>query len=209
MKDYTLKKADCLISISEEFGHHWETIWNHPDNAALKSAGRNPLVLRKGDVLIPPLREKDEKVPCEETHRFIRKGTPALVRIQIMRNGEPLANSPWRATIDGKNHSGATNSDGMVEIPIGNKAKSGILEVGESSGKVVYDLQLGRLDPADTVSGAQGRLNNLGYPVGKVDGKLGPNTKRAIIEFQRNQGLAETGDLDQKTISMLLELHGS
>ncbi len=205
-----LKDSDCLISISEKVGHHWETIWNHPENSQLRSDGRDPLVLKKGDALtIPPLTEKTEIISSEKTHRFIRKGTPALVRIQVMHDNISLSNLPWSARIDNRVHTGRTDADGIIEIPIGNQAKSCHLEVGEDSDKVVYELHLGRLDPSSAVTGAQSRLNNLGFPAGKADGILGPNTRRALLEFQRAHGLEESGELDEATSAKLLEAHRS
>ncbi len=45
----------------------------------------------------------------------------------------------------------------------------------------------------DDVAELQRRLNALGFDAGKVDGIFGPDTLRAILEFQENRGLAEDG----------------
>jgi phage tail tape-measure protein len=53
------------------------------------------------------------------------------------------------------------------------------------------------------VRSAQEALNEKGYNVGAVDGRLGPNTQTAIRSFQSKNGLAETGSLDSATLNAL------
>ncbi|HEY8038968.1 MAG TPA: peptidoglycan-binding domain-containing protein [Polyangiaceae bacterium] len=67
----------------------------------------------------------------------------------------------------------------------------------------VYVLDLRYLDPASEVSGAQGRLSNLGYPCDAIDGDLGPRTKEALQAFQKDNGLDVSGELDDATKSKL------
>jgi hypothetical protein len=49
----------------------------------------------------------------------------------------------------------------------------------------------------------QQALERKGFRVGYVDGKLGPMTKRALTQFQRKQGLQQTGMPDQQTLAAL------
>lgn len=53
-----------------------------------------------------------------------------------------------------------------------------------------------------TVRDAQRALNDHGFAVA-VDGRFGPNTEQALRDFQRQQGLAQTGQLDSSTRSAL------
>jgi hypothetical protein len=53
------------------------------------------------------------------------------------------------------------------------------------------------------VSEAQERLTNLGYDPGPIDGSIGPKTKTSIKRFQTDNGLPETGQLDEVTIKAL------
>ncbi|MDR1710208.1 MAG: peptidoglycan-binding protein [Candidatus Accumulibacter sp.] len=50
---------------------------------------------------------------------------------------------------------------------------------------------------------AQGRLNELGFDVGRPDGKLGPKTKAQLGRFQQSRGLPATGVLDEATMDEL------
>ena len=46
-------------------------------------------------------------------------------------------------------------------------------------------------------------LNELGYAVGKADGAIGPKTKNAIMNFQKNNNLSETGTVNSELIERL------
>ncbi len=45
----------------------------------------------------------------------------------------------------------------------------------------------------DDVSKLQQSLGSLGFDAGKVDGLFGPDTLRAVLDFQHNRGMAEDG----------------
>lgn len=53
------------------------------------------------------------------------------------------------------------------------------------------------------VRDAQTTLQELGYEPGPADGLMGPNTAAALRGFQRDQGLAETGELTAETLRAL------
>ncbi|MEA3501870.1 MAG: peptidoglycan-binding protein [Actinomycetota bacterium] len=58
------------------------------------------------------------------------------------------------------------------------------------------DRMLYRRSPmmrGDDVSRLQQSLGSLGFDAGKVDGFFGPDTLRAVLDFQHNRGMAEDG----------------
>jgi len=55
----------------------------------------------------------------------------------------------------------------------------------------------------DQVLEAQKLLNQKGFDIGEIDGVIGARTRRAVIAFQRQQGLQMTGQIDQRTASAL------
>jgi hypothetical protein len=57
-----------------------------------------------------------------------------------------------------------------------------------------------------TVMAVQRALTQLGYPVGVADGVVGPATRRAILAFQKDRGLAEDGRLTQALVTLLNSL---
>ena len=52
--DYVVVEGDCMESIAADAGFLWTTIWNHPQNAALKKARVTPNVLLPGDRPVYP-----------------------------------------------------------------------------------------------------------------------------------------------------------
>jgi len=54
-----------------------------------------------------------------------------------------------------------------------------------------------------SIKRAQQMLATLGYAVGTPDGSLGPNTRNAIISFERANGLPETGRVNDTLIERL------
>ena len=56
---------------------------------------------------------------------------------------------------------------------------------------------------AQTVRHAQKTLNDRGFRTGGVDGKMGPQTQAALVNFQRTEKLQPTGKLDRQTLAAL------
>jgi peptidoglycan hydrolase-like protein with peptidoglycan-binding domain len=54
------------------------------------------------------------------------------------------------------------------------------------------------------VSDAQTKLKSLFYYFGPISGKRGDISKTAISDFQKDNGLIETGTLDEQTLTMIL-----
>ena len=58
------------------------------------------------------------------------------------------------------------------------------------------------------VTNIQAILNDRGYDAGPVDGIMGDRTRNAIAAFQRDNGLAVTGNVDQALVEKLLAIAG-
>lgn len=58
-------------------------------------------------------------------------------------------------------------------------------------------------DKGDAVRKVQKRLIALGYLSGGADGDYGNATKKAVIAFQKNNGLSQTGKVNSSTLSKL------
>jgi hypothetical protein len=63
--------------------------------------------------------------------------------------------------------------------------------------------------PDLTVRAAQIYLTYLGYHPGSVDGRMGRMTSSAVVQFQQDQGLAQSGTLDDVTLGSLQTLAAS
>ncbi len=55
----------------------------------------------------------------------------------------------------------------------------------------------------DQIRQVQQALDQKGFHAGRADGKLGPETKSALNQFQKKQGLQTTGELDEQTLAAL------
>jgi hypothetical protein len=157
-------------------------------------------------VFVPDKDEREESGATEQRHRFRKKGVPAKLRLQIMEDDQPRSNVPYTLVIDGQILKGTTDGNGKIEHSIPPQAKKGVLILENDT---PIPLQLGHIDPIDTISGVQQRLLNLGFDCGGVNGNLTSETKKALKEFQEAYGLTASGELDPATKDKLLEKHGS
>lgn len=201
-EDYTVEQGDCISSIACARGFFWQTLWNDPSNAALKSKRQDPNVLMEGDVVhIPDLTAKQQPGSTEKRHKFKLKGVPAKLKIRVLRKGKPRKNEPYRLVIDGQSVTGTTDGDGFVKGSLPPDAQEGKLTVGESGNQETFVLRFGHLDPMDSEDGVAGRLKNLGYSAAK-------DFPGALKKFQADNGLPVTGEADDATRNKLKELFG-
>jgi hypothetical protein len=205
--DYVVQQGDCIGSIAFDAGHIPATIWNHGRNAEVKRARRDSNVLHPGDkVYVPPIREKRESCASEARHTFKLKGVPAKLRIRLLRDGVPQKNLQYELTVDGKKFSGTTDGDGRIEHSIPPNARQGTLTT--NNGKVVRQLRLGHLNPKSEISGVQHRLKSLGYYKGGETGEKSDELKAAILKYQKDKKLQQTGEPDD-IADTLKDAHGS
>jgi hypothetical protein len=59
------------------------------------------------------------------------------------------------------------------------------------------------LEPAQVIANVQAELQRAGYYQGELDGQFGAMTRRALLDFQRDNGLPVTGEIDEDTLSAL------
>ena len=59
------------------------------------------------------------------------------------------------------------------------------------------------LPPDQVIANVQSALQEQGYYHGEVDGSIGPLTRAAIADYQRDHGLYETAAVDQPTLESL------
>ena len=208
---YVVKSGDCMASIAVEHNFLWETLWNLAENAALKESRQDPYVLLPGDqVFIPDLRLKEVPRATDAKHTFTKRGVRERLRIVITdEHDQPIAGQRYVLEVDRHlRFEGETKGDGSIEQPIPPNAWKGRLSVGEGDEQREYFVSLGRIDPVEEVSGAQGRLLNLGYYDGPVDGRSNAQLTSALLFFQDKYRLAPSGENDDATQAKLKELFG-
>ena len=210
MPRYTVKQGDCIMSIAEEYGFLWETIWNFPDNADLKELRKDPNILHPGDVVvIPEKTPRKESAPVDQLSQYVKKTPKAQVRLRLLDlKRQPRAGVDYTATVDGVSSSGTSDWDGYITIVAPPDARQLKLKVTEGPKIDEYTLPLGSIDPIEELSGIQHRLTNLGYSCGSEQGTLGENTRSSLRAFQKEMNLNVTGEADDATREKLKQLHG-
>lgn len=62
----------------------------------------------------------------------------------------------------------------------------------------------GQAADAETIKQAQEQLKSAGFDPGPTDGIMGPQTQKALKDYQQSKGLKASGQLDQETRQALL-----
>jgi N-acetylmuramoyl-L-alanine amidase len=106
-----------------------------------------------------------ENAAVDNRHIYVRKGTPAVLRLQILDcEGEPRAGVKCAISIDGELTGQTTDGAGRLQIKIRPHAVEAIVLYDDSDGYPVRrTLQLGGVDPGSEEKGIRQRLANLGY----------------------------------------------
>jgi len=84
--------------------------------------------------------------------------------------------------------------------------KSGAMKSGKSDTMKSDMMKSGKSARGgnhEQVRAAQQALKDKGHDPGTVDGVMGPKTQAALKDFQKSQGIQETGRLDAETMSKL------
>lgn len=207
MRQYTVRRGDCISSIAFEEGYFPGTLWQAPENAALVEKRGDPNVLEPGDVVVLP--DKDPKTTTCVTgkrHRFTRRGVPEKLKVQLYRGEEPRTGEAYVLELDGKVvKQGEVGADGLVEASIPPNARHGRILLQDGAEEI--QLALGTLPPIDTLLGVQVRLQNLGYYSGPLDGGESDDFDQAVLDFQADHGLEPTAYLDDDTWEAIRKAH--
>ena len=205
---HTVAQGEWIQKIAwDNHFYNWEAIWNHAQNADLKQKRQDPNLLLPGDNLfIPDLEPKEVAAATDQVHKYVKKAPKMTINITVRDEDEhPLANKPWKLTLDGKDYSGNTDGDGVLkqEVPV---PKS------NDEGKLVcegyqFPIRVGHLNPIDEISGVKHRLANLGFDCGSNDDSITPEFQDALKQFQQHADLDPTGEVNQATRDKLKETH--
>jgi len=216
---HVVEQGEYMAKIAKRYGFvDWRTIWQHPQNSALRSRRPNPNVLHPGDEVFVPERElKDVSRSTDQRHRFQVKRPKlrlALVLDQIYK--ERLASVECVLRVAGRDVTQPTDGAGKIVLDIPPDAHEGVLIVRNSStafDDAVIPFHVGNLDPVEEESGQRARLNNLGYFAGPFEGNDDAANakafKSAIEEFQCDYDLVVDGKCGPATQAKLKEVHGS
>ncbi len=97
----------------------------------------------------------------------------------------------------------------IVDGVVGPETFSAIDGARWSLGDRILRHTPGHLQHGDDVAALQERLNTLGFAAGRVDGRFGENTERAVRAFQRAYGLSGDGSVGPDTLRAFADLRRS
>ena len=200
MKPYVVRQGDYLAKIAHRFGFSENDVWTHPANAELADR-RDPNLLCPGDILfVPEAPTASIALSTGQRNVFMGRVPRVEVKLLLERDGQPLCNEPY--AVEGLDVPCEGNSDGkgriVLDLPVTVSSVRLLLPKRGTSSM----LLVGHLDPIETDSGLEGRLNNLGY-----HGNLESGVSNALQSFQEDNGLDPSGLPDQKTRDALLAAH--
>ena len=210
---HVVRRGECLATIARRYGvSDWRTIYDHAENADYRERRPDPNVIYPGDRLfVPEPERRTETGSTGREHRFRLKGDAVYLRLQLRdRWGGPLAGRTYELDVGSHRSRGETDADGRLEERIAVEAAEGHLTVWVGGDRLPphhFRVRLGDLDPETEVSGVQGRLQNLGFATGPIDGRPGPKTADALRAFQAHRALPVTGEIDDATRAALKQQH--
>lgn len=200
-------EGECISMLAARYGFFPPTLWEHEANQGLRAIRDSLYVLVAGDaVTIPPRRPHAIEAAAGSHVVVKRKGVPERLRICFTNyKGRPRSGLPYLlsvATASGDAApvvSATTDAHGCVDAFIPPDAVSADITFGYGAERELHRFSLGKLQPADCVSGWQGRLANLGFYRGECNGMPDALLHDAIAAFQDSRGLPVTGAMDAAT----------
>jgi hypothetical protein len=236
--DYEVQQGDCIGSIAFANGFNWQTIWNHPGNAALKAKRTDPNVLLPGDTVhIPDLNLRVESCSTDQQHNFQLKNVPAKLRLQLLeeeKDNDKTAQSDAEDSQyeDPDFHSSTKKNKPRAGMPYllliddqivkqGKSDKMGViattLSPGAAQGRLVLNPGTSReetyplqLGGLDPVTETEGIKKRLNNLGFPCGDGAGdtPELEAALSLFQEKSGLTITGKVDDATRQKLKTTHG-
>ncbi len=209
---HTVASGETLATLAARHGFSCGSrIYEHPDNTALREQRDNPDVLAPGDVVvIPDPMQHAVEVRVDARHRFRVVRPRQRLRLEPRGcDGKVLEGRCYILETEDARFEGVI--DGPIEHPIPLGMSTARLEVrheDEAEAPLIWDLQVGHLDPVHTAAGQQARLNNLGFSAGAVDANIGPKTEASVRRFQAAHGLEVDGVLSPQGLDKLREEYG-
>jgi len=213
VSQYIVRPGDYLSKIAHAHGFSdWHTIYDDSSNAAFRRLRPNPNLIYPGDSLnIPERPARTLPAPAGARTRFSTHRHDDHLEL-LLRDfrGEPLRSVPCRLSVDGVASDVTADGDGRLSCDIAR----GVEDVRVDVAGVTLVLRIGHMNPMDNtddngVSGIKGRLYNLGYYNGPLDGRHDDLTASAISAFERDNGMTETGEVSGALKEKLHEKFGS
>ncbi|WP_437956184.1 peptidoglycan-binding domain-containing protein [Sorangium sp. So ce119] len=205
---YVIQQGDHLRKLAFRFGMEAETLWRHEKNQALSQRRKNMDLLHPGDVLHVPAEPAPALELSAGTMNRYKARVPTIpVKLQLESAVRSLAGQRFEVHGVGEGVEpicGTTTAEGEAAFDVPVLVREVELRLPDAG--LVIPVLVGDLDPIDEPSGVAQRLRNLGFlpPIGEVEAE---DVTLALMAFQREQGLAVTGAVDDETRRALEARH--
>lgn len=210
---HVVSQGEWVSQIAARYGFaNFRTIYDDARNEALRTLRPNPNELYPGDEVWVPGGRHELLLPSrameDKTWNVKFTGSEPEQVILIVRNadGQPVRSTAYVLTIGGFEKPGTTDGDGRLVENIDVSLLEFTTPTLTIAGQVM-NLQIGHLDPLNTISGAQGRLKNLGHSIPAINGRLNQATRLALFQFQQEQHLPTDGLPNEETLRKLDQVH--
>jgi peptidoglycan hydrolase-like protein with peptidoglycan-binding domain len=186
-----------------------------PLSAALSNAAAAPVEQAK----LPPVSTDLPSPPPAAD-----KGAPALLIKAVQRElatrgydvgpADGKLNDKTRAAIsayevsEGLPVTGQASDDLLRHILLGDSVKPAAATTGSVANAGDSSPAKAKTDGSNSVKAVQQVLADLGYAPGPADGALGSSTKHAIMAFQRDRKIRETGRITPELLRELKRVTG-
>jgi peptidoglycan hydrolase-like protein with peptidoglycan-binding domain len=132
--------------------------------------------------------------------RSLMERWKSLVALTVV--GALAAGPAWAQSTPSSSDKGTTGTSGSMQKD--KAATGGSMSGGSSAGMDKADKAGAKSARGkEEVKAVQQALKDKGHDPGTVDGVMGPKTKQALKEFQKKEGLKESGRLDSETRAKL------
>ena len=206
---HSIAQGEHLSQLARKYGFRsYLTIWNHPNNEALKKLRQDPNILYPGDSLyIPDIEPKVVKGETGMTHKFVVPVPKLELRIALRDLSDlPIKGLACDLDVEGTVYALTTDGNGTIRQAIAADAERGAVRA--AAREVDVAIAIGHLDPVEEETGLRARLRNLGYDAGPLGFDNEGELRSAIEEFQCDHGLKVSGVNDGATRDKLREVYG-
>jgi hypothetical protein len=229
VRPYVVRKGDYLTKLGHEMGFDPAWVWQHPRNEELTKKRRSWDMLKPGDLVwVPDAARRRMPVESEATNAYVARVPKVPLVVTIKVGGKVLPKEPYvlrgMGKLDGSGGAegagarkdeitGETDEQGRIALAPSVHVKE--VEIDLPRRKKQLRLFVAGLAPDNELSGVRMRLKNLGYLGAKHLGAEGyealdpAQLEAAVRDFQADQGLEQTGVVDDALQAKLVEVHGS
>jgi hypothetical protein len=223
MQPVVIQRGDFLSKLADAFAFDADAVWNDDHNADLRALRYSPDMLVPGDVMFVP---GEPNAPVETAPHAADGASTALSPVPTssisVRFTEAIyASKAYRLQELDELGVLMTDETGMAKFDCPVTVQT-VTVVFSTSGES-RELNIGGMDPVDTLAGVFKRLQNLGYLA--ADSDFDPNelivlraglyaleaheSPEAAEAWAEDAGLSDDGTLDEDVKTMLVTAHGS